>query len=202
MTDLKVTWATHEAAKFACENFHYSRSLPAGKSVKVGAWEDGQFIGVVIFSRGANSRLGSPYGLTQKECCELTRVALTKHKSFVSEILAKAIKFLKEQSPNIQLIVSYADVEQNHYGGIYQATNWFYEGKTDGEHYFIINGKKTHPKSIHSKYGTGSQRIDWLRHNLDPNAEMYYTVGKHKYLMPLNKKMRRKIKHLHKPYPK
>lgn len=35
MIDLKVDWATHEAAKFSCENFHYSRSLPAGKSVKV-----------------------------------------------------------------------------------------------------------------------------------------------------------------------
>ena len=71
----------------------------------------------------------APYGLTQKECCELTRVALTKHKAFVSEILAKAIKFLRNQSPNIQLIISYADAEQNHHGGIYQATNWIYEGK-------------------------------------------------------------------------
>ncbi|UOK65340.1 hypothetical protein MT997_13935 [Paenibacillus sp. OVF10] len=102
----------------------------------------------------------------------------------------------------MELIVSYADVEQKHHGGIYQATNWIYEGKTDGEHYFIIRGKKTHPKSIHSKYGTGSQRIDWIRNNLDANAELYRTEGKHKYLMPLNKKMRRKILPLHKPYPK
>ncbi|CAI8877915.1 Protein Mom [Brevibacillus sp. IT-7CA2] len=202
MTQLKVAWATYEAAKFACENFHYSKSLPAGKLVKIGAWEDGKFIGVVIFSRGANSRIGSPYGLTQKECCELTRVALTSHKSFVSEILAKAIKFLKEQSPNVQLIVSYADVEQNHHGGIYQATNWIYEGKTEGERYFIIHGKKTHGKSIHSRYGKGSQRLDWIRKNIDSHAENYTTQGKHKYLMPLNKKIRRKIMPLHKPYPK
>lgn len=201
MIDLRIDWATHAAAKFACENFHYSRSLPAGKSVKVGAWEDDQFIGVVIFSRGATQNIGSPYGLTQRECCELTRVALTKHQSFVSEILARAIRFLKEQSPNVELVVSYADVEQNHHGGIYQATNWIYEGKTDGEHYFLIKGKKVHPKSIHSRYGTGSQRIEWIKNNLDANAELYYTAGKHKYLMPLNKRMRRKIKHLHKPYP-
>lgn len=32
------------------------------------------------------------------------RVALTNHKSFVSEILAKAIKFLKEFNPSMQLI--------------------------------------------------------------------------------------------------
>jgi hypothetical protein len=202
LTQLRIAWATHEAAKFACENFHYSKSLPAGKLVKVGAWEADKFIGVVIFSRGANSKIGSLYGLTQKECCELTRVALTEHKTFVSEILAKAIKFLRESSPNVQLIVSYADVEQKHYGGIYQATNWIYKGKTDGEHYFIIKGKKTHPKSIHSKYGKGSQRIEWLRANVDSHAEIYTTVGKHKYLMPLNKKIRKKILPLHKPYPK
>ncbi|MFX3646284.1 MAG: hypothetical protein ACE3K2_02275 [Paenibacillus sp.] len=69
---------------------------------------------------------------------------------------------MKEQSPNVELIVSYADFEQKHHGGIYQATNWIYEGKTDGEHYFIIRGKKTHPKSIHSKCGTSGQRIDWI----------------------------------------
>ncbi|MGG0756476.1 protein Mom [Brevibacillus laterosporus] len=202
MKQLKIAWATFEAAKFACENFHYSKSLPAGKLVKIGAWEDGKFIGVVIFSRGANNRIGSPYKLTQTECCELTRVALTKHQSFVSEILAKAIKFLKEQSPNIKLIVSYADVEQNHKGGIYQATNWIYEGKTEGERYFIVHGKKTHPKSIHSRYGTGSQRLEWIRNNVDYQARMIITAGKHKYLMPLNKKIRKQIEQLRKPYPK
>ncbi len=202
MTELKVVWATYEAPKFACENFHYSRSLPAGKSVKIATWEYGQFIGAVIFSRGANNSIGSPYGLTQKECCELTRVALTKHQSFVSEILAKAIRFLKEQSPNVQLIVSYSDLEQDHHGGIYQATNWIYEGKTDGERYFILHGKRIHPKTIHSRYGTGSQRLEWLREHVDPGAEVYQTNGKHKYLMPLNKKIRRHILPLSKPYPK
>ncbi|MGY5342471.1 Mom family adenine methylcarbamoylation protein [Paenibacillus glucanolyticus] len=154
------------------------------------------------FQPRGNSEYRFSIWLTQRECCELTRVALTKHHSFVSEILAKAIRFLKEQSPNVELIVSYADVKQNHHGGIYQATNWIYKGKTDGEHYFIIRGKKTHPKSIHSKYGTGSQRIEWIRNNLDANAELYRTEGKHKYLMPLNKKMRCMIMPLHKPYPK
>ena len=49
---LKVDWATHEAAKHSCVNWHYSKCLPAGKLVKIGAWENSKFIGVVIFSRG------------------------------------------------------------------------------------------------------------------------------------------------------
>lgn len=199
---LKIDWATYEATKYACTHFHYSKSVPAGKLIKIGAWEDGKFVGVVIFSRGANKSIGSPYGLKQTECCELTRVALTKHKCFVSQILAEAIRFLKNFNPDMQLIVSYADTDQEHHGGIYQATNWIYEGKTSGERYFIVNGKKTHPKSIHSKYGKGSQRIEWLRSHVDPNAQIYESNGKHKYLMPLNKEMKNKILPLAKPYPK
>ena len=93
MTTLTVDWATHKAAAHACLNWHYAKAVPVGKLVKVGAWEDGRFIGVVIFSRGANNHIGQPYGLQQDQVCELTRVALRDHVSPVSQILAKAIKF-------------------------------------------------------------------------------------------------------------
>lgn len=200
--ELRVDWATYKAAEYACKHWHYSGSVPVGKLVKVGAWEDGKFIGVVIFSRGANKSIGTPYGLDQTECCELTRVALRAHKHFVSEILARAIRFLKEKCPEMRLIVSYSDLDQNHHGGIYQATNWIYEGKKDGDRYFIVNGKLTHPKSIHAKYGTGSQRLSWLRANVDKNADVYMNNGKHKYLFPLDKKMRKQILPLHREYPR
>jgi len=202
MVTLKIDWCDYKAAKYACENFHYSRSVPAGKLVKIGAWENDIFIGAVIFGRGANKSLGSPYGLTQTECCELVRVALTKHHSFVSEILSKAIKLLRECSPGIRLIVSYADIERGHTGRIYQSTNWIYSGKTGGECMFIIHGKEMHPKSIHGRYGTGSQKLSWLQNYIDPNASFYITKGKHRYLMPLDKKMRKKILLISMPYPK
>lgn len=203
---LHIDWATHKAAKYACENWHYSKCMPVGKIVKVGAWENGKFIGVVLFSRGANNRIGMPYGLEQTEICELTRVALRKHDCFVSQVLAEAIRFLKKKCPDLQMIVSYADCEQGHKGGIYQATNWIYEGKTNGERYFVVNGKKTHPKSLHSKYkkkySDFSQSLKWIRKYIDKDASEYITVGKHKYLMPLNKRMRKKMMSIHKPYPK
>jgi hypothetical protein len=40
--DLRIDWATHAAAKYACENWHYSGCMPVGKLVKVGAWESGK----------------------------------------------------------------------------------------------------------------------------------------------------------------
>jgi hypothetical protein len=189
---LKIDWATHEAAKYAVENWHYSESMPAGKLVKVGAWEEGKFIGVVLFGRGANPKISSPYGLKQIECCELVRIALHQHFNPVSKIVAIAVRFLKKNSPGIRLIVSYADTGQNHLGSIYQAGNWIYEGYFGGESLVVVNGRKMHRRQAYSLYGTtrptGSVNVP--------------ASGKHKYLMPLDNEMREKILPLAKPYPK
>jgi len=199
---LKLDWATHKSTKYACENWHYSQSTPVGKLVKVGVWEDNKFIGVIIYGRGANNNMLKPFGLNADQGCELVRIALTDHKTAVSRILAISLKFLKQKCPNLRLIVSYSDEDQNHHGGIYQATNWVYSGlknaNTKGA--FIINGKKTHPKSVHSK-GV-KQNLREVQRLLDPNATIFYTKGKHRYLMPLDKEMNEQIKPLSKPYPK
>lgn len=197
---LKLDWCSHEAARYACVRWHYSRCMPVGKLVKVGVWEDGQYIGCVIFSRGATINIGSPYGLTQAEVCELTRVALTDHKTRVSRILSIAIKFLKRACPGLRLIVSYADRAQDHHGGIYQATNWVYAGLCNIKPSFVVHGKKMHPKSVHSKGWV--QSLPWLREHVDPCAEEHRDQGKHKYLMPLGNDMRGQVAPLAKPYPK
>ena len=37
---LKIDWATHKAAKYACQNWHYSKSMPFGKMVKIAVYEN------------------------------------------------------------------------------------------------------------------------------------------------------------------
>lgn len=197
--DLKIDWATHEAAKYACEHWHYSGCLPVGKLVKVGAWENGKFVGVVIFGRGATPNLGKPYNLCQDECVELVRIALTKHENAVSRITALAIKFLHKANPRIRLIVSFADQSQGHHGGIYQAGNWVYNGQGDPAKFYMINGKLTHPRSIGAK---GLIQNIYGARKIDPNANTVDVPGKHRYLMPLDTEMRKRILPLSKPYPK
>lgn len=198
---LKIDWATHEAARFACENWHYSKSVPAGKLVKIGVWEGGKFIGVMLFGRGATPEIGSPYGLKQTEICELVRVALTNHETPVSRIMSIAFLFLKKVAPDLRMIVSFADAAQNHHGGIYQATNWIYAGGSE-THAYRVNGINVHPKTLHSRYGKGGQSIPWLRQNVDPDAERVVSGFKHRYLMPLDTLMRKQLTPLSKPYPK
>jgi hypothetical protein len=201
-TSLRLDWATHEASKYACENWHYSKSLPAGKIVKIGVWEDGNFVGVVLFSQGATPNIASPYKMSLFEVCELTRVALTKHKSQVSKILSVAIKLLKNRCPKLKLIISYADIDQQHSGGIYKATNWIYEGvkNKNARSAFVIKGKKVHPRTIGSSGGI--QSLGWVKKNLDPKAKEFISLGKHKYLFPLDEQTRIKVNHLHRTYPK
>jgi len=198
--ELKLDWATHKAAKYAVEHWHYSECMPVGKVVKVGVWEDNEFIGVVLFSMGANNNIGRPYKLKQFQVCELTRVALKEQKSPATKIISFALKMLKRQSPGLRLVVSYADRNQGHHGGIYQAGNWLYSGKSDTDGGQQIFGRKLHRKSVFSKYGTN--RLDWIRANVDLNASTVKALSKHHYLMPLDKAMAEQIAHLRKPYPK
>jgi hypothetical protein len=197
--DLKINWATHDAARYACEHWHYSGCLPAGKLVKVGAWENGKFIGAVLFGRGANNRMAQAYGLRQDQAAELVRVALCKHAAPVSRIVALSIKFLKKSNPRLRLVVSFADQSQGHHGGIYQAGNWIYTGSGQPATFYKIKGKMTHPRTIGSAGYV--QNLSGAR-QIDPRATAVLMPGKHRYLMPFDTEMRSKILPLARPYPK
>ena len=199
---LKIDWATHEAAKYACENWHYSKTSPATctKPFKIGIWENRVFIGVIIYTCGVGSSLNAPYGIGRQEICELQRVALKKHKTEVSRMIAISLKFLKKSNPKLRMIVSFADAFQDHHGGIYQAGNWIYTGLTgSGIAYFNSKGRQIHPRNVgkitgNDKYGIKKYAKSGLRMENRP--------GKHRYLMPLDNDMKKKILPLSKPYPK
>ncbi len=71
----------------------------------------------------------------------------------------------------------------------------------------MIKGKRLHGRTvsdlIESKGGlNGLSREQFLRKFFDPDAYEYVTKGKRKYLMQRNKKMRKRILPLSRPYPK
>jgi hypothetical protein len=202
---LVVAPASAKAASYAVTRWHYSRTLPAGRRITFGAWEDGQFIGILIFSRGASNNLGVPYGLTSTEVCELTRVALGAHEAFVSEFAAECLRRLKRGNPGLRLVVSFADPRHGHHGGIYQAGNWIYSGTSREGRMFRIRGKLVQERAIgptqHGQPTGQHQSIGWIRAHMDPNAEEIAIPGKHRYLYPLDRAMRRKITPLARPYP-
>lgn len=149
---LRVDWATHEASTYAVENFHYSKRMPKSKLVKIGAWENDAFIGVVIFGVGATSDLVKAYGLNSEQGCELVRVALRKHVTPVTRIVSIAIRMLKKANPGLRLIVSFADPEQNHHGGIYQGGNWIYAGRSAASDEYLFMGRRWQGRSFRNRF--------------------------------------------------
>lgn len=204
--ELKVDFCSYQASKYAVEHWHYSKCMPGGKRVQMGVWVGEKFSGTIIYGYGIQQFLGKRFGLVMSECVELCRVALEPNHAYpTSQVVARSIKLLKAQSPGLRLIVSYADIDENHHGGIYQAMNWIYMGMTQlngGTPKFSVNGKVLHGRQVHSLWGKGSQQLEWLRKNKDPNAEKVFTKGKHKYLYPLDRAMRKQIAPLAQPYPK
>lgn len=199
---LKLDWCSHEAAKYAVEKWHYSGSMPTPPVVKIGVWEQDVFIGVVLFSRGANNNLGRPYGLGATECAELTRVALNAHTTPVSKIIAIAIKLLRKQSEGLRLIVSFADKNEGHHGGIYQAGGWVYSGESKSTPKYVTReGKVLHQRQV-SKTGIKPQYGELRVVPKQSECRVVPQLNKHRYLMPLDDEIRKRIEPLRKPYPK
>ncbi len=206
---MRLTKARNEAIKYACTHFHYAKRVPANP-IGYNVYNDtDEWCGVILYAVGATPNIGSPYNIPTGAVLELVRVALNGKQEQTSKAVALSLKMLHKDVPQCRLVVSYADVDQKHLGTIYQATNWIYEGLSKGDTYFIIKGIKTHRKTVASRIVTiGGKRVHCpstlpaVRKFFDANATVFRSEGKRKYLMPMDKKMRKQIEPLAKPYPK
>jgi hypothetical protein len=59
-----------------------------------------------------------------------------------SFVIAKSLKMIKQEFPNIKVIITFADSRQGHRGIVYQATNAIYLGIKSGKHKYayILRG--------------------------------------------------------------
>ena len=199
---MKLTLATPQAIRYACKNFHYSGSVP---SVQYGFNiynSSGEWCGVICFGGGATPRIGMPFDLCQGEILELVRVALNGKQNKTSQCVAAAMRELHRRNPLVKIVVSYASLDENHKGIIYQATNWLYLGEVKGENTksIIINGRNTHKRTVGARYGTTN--IEYLRKHIDPEAKICESKGRYKYIYCFDKKLRKKWQKASLPYPK
>lgn len=195
--DLRVDWCSYQAAEYAVMHWHYSKRMPMPPLLKIGVWEGECFIGAVLFARGNTPTLGKPYGLKTTEVCELVRIALTHHDAPVSQIAAQSVRLLREQNPGLRLIVSFADPDKGHNGAIYQAMNWTYTGMSAPDKAYYYQGRWQHSREIRGgAFGSQRKLRDYSR------LQTRTVNGKHRYLYPLDRAMRKQIEPLRKPYPK
>ena len=195
MSRLRVDWCSTKAATFAVTHWHYSRTMPVVKTVRLGVWWDGRFVGAVVFSRPCRNQ-HLMFGLRPEEVSELGRVALDRHEGFhVTEVVARAMKLLKQRCPGLRLVVSFADPAEGHLGRIYQAGNWIYTGTSAAAQILVHQGRK-----LHRRHYTGAT-FDHPKAKPPPGSVWVPVPGKHRYVMPLDRRMRKQMLKLAKPYP-
>lgn len=205
---MKLTRATTEAIKYACTHFHYAKCVPVGV-LGYNVYNDkNEWCGVILYARGANPNMSKEFNLANGEALELVRVALNGKQEQTSKAVAISLRLIKKDCPLCKLIISYADMDQDHYGTIYQATNWIYTGDNSvGQkgNAFLINGKNLHSKTVKNRVYRYCEKfsIDNIKkvYHTD-DVQEYQTKGKRRYLYPLNEEMRKKVIGLKKEYPK
>lgn len=179
---IRLKRATPNQVKFACRNFHYAKVVP-NATLAFACYEAGRFIGVITYSPGVNPFYGHEFGLVNGQIYELSRVALSDHRLPTTQYVAISLKLLKRAKPLAQAVISYADKgEQNHDGIIYQAGNWLYLGTISAPQP-VINGVVKHSRMVNRNPAAYQGKIE------------RYTNGlKKKYLYPLSKHLRQKLK--------
>ncbi len=98
--------------------------------------------------------------ITKNEYLELNRFCMadSEGKNAESEAISLGIKWIKQNRPDIRLLVSYAGRKEGNYGYIYQATNWEYLGYFISNGFWLLDGNERHQITLwyhHTRHGDG-----------------------------------------------
>jgi hypothetical protein len=196
------------AAKYAVERWHYARRLPLdgrGRFVCYGLWEAETFAGTAVYSAGAAATLNAPYGLARYEVCELARLALVDgHSTPTTAFVAATLRLLAAGQPAMRLVVSFADPEQGHVGRIYQAGNWLYLGRSGASYEVFFEGRWRHSRDLQrpgKTFSGGPSRVTRLSDEAKAKLPRRPLRGKHRYVYPLDRQIRRRLLPRAEPYP-
>ena len=142
-----------EAKQYIIAN-HYSHGCHNGPSPCYGLFEKtwpSKLIGVLMFATPCSEAVrSSVFGPEMKDAVvELHRLHIMDGtpKNTESWFISRCLKLLKSDRPQTKAVISFSDSTQGHKGTIYQATHFYYCGKT-GEATFYIDedGRLRHPR--------------------------------------------------------
>lgn len=165
-----INWKNQEAQDMVL-NKHYAQRKPS-ISYLFGLYNNNVLVGICSFGKPASNSLC--VGVCGKEhsnrVYELNRLYIEPNqpKNTASWFVSKCLKELKKDR---LIIVSYSDTGMNHYGYIYQATNFLYTGST---------------KERTDKYTEGNKHS---RHYNEDNKHLRKVrTAKHRYIYFTDKK--------------
>lgn len=147
--------AADEAEQLVKE-FHYSHRIPSNVQMVMTAHLDGGLFGNrgpiagCVFYSIPPTRWSVPV-------LELSRLVRHPERSFqLSQLIAASTRAIRSKGL-ADLLVSFADRQQSHHGGIYQASGWKYDGcRAPSVEGIIVDGEFIPGRSANSRFGTRS----------------------------------------------
>jgi hypothetical protein len=174
------------SCRYALGLYHIedSHSFFEGQSEKL--------IGVMTYGHPVSNRtvasITKEHPLELDEVLELTRLVCLDHygKNLESHFIGQSFKWLKENAPEVKVLVSYADPEQEHTGTIYRATNWLYQGcgvskrMPDYSIKLFEDGEWMHSRTVATRYG--NKNIENLARRIGHTFWRKSETSKHRYI--------------------
>lgn len=160
---------------------HYAKRWPS-ISYAYGLFTNERLCGIVSYGTPPSSSLrrgiaGDKY---KNDVLELNRLCL-KHnrKNEASMLVGRSIKLL----PKNKIIVSFADTGQNHFGYVYQATNFIYTGLSAKRTDWKIKGKEhLHGMTIADEFRGVKNRAKAIREKYGDDFYLKPRSRKHRYI--------------------
>lgn len=164
---------------------HYTRSIPSGKShyIKYGD-------AIVVWSIPANKNIAKFIMGSPAKVWELSRLwAPNGHdKNLLTQAISAAVKLIKSlEKPDA--LVSYADPNAGHKGGVYRAASWIYHGQSEESRaYRGSDGSVVSRRAFHSgKRGMRKSEIEAL------GFKELKLPGKERFVHPMTKQARKHL---------
>ena len=154
-----------------------------------------KMVGAMMYAIPSMPNTAKAYNpINPDRCVELRRLVCIDDtpKNTESYFISQCHKWIK-QNTDIEVIVSFADLEEGHSGVIYKASNFHYLGQTSGGSKLMVDGVLRHNRSLNQSKRTFGRTLK--RRYLAGDKDVYQVKVKPKniYVYYLNKKVKKKL---------
>lgn len=174
---------------------HYTGSVPSGKSHYF-KFDDAVIVFAIPANMHASRAVTGRVGFVTWELSRLWAPDGHRHDLMTQAISWSLGELLAIEK--VDVIVSYADPNVGHYGGVYQAASWVYQGQSEEcRGWLSRDGKVVTRRAFHS--GKSSMDASVIR---GMGFSPVRLKGKHRYAKGMNKAAIRAVSEMAMPYPK
>ena len=156
LKDLKTRIVDKEYARRFISRYHYSKKC-SGIVIAIGQWLGQELKNCIVFNACCGREMANQVydGGDNNSVLELARMVSIepKPKNLESYAISKALDWLKQNMPNIKVVISYADNTMGHHGYCYQASGFTYYGQSRPTIEYYLDGKRMHERNICRIYG-------------------------------------------------